>query len=410
MAKRQTPLQQLRASKRNTASQQFADLTPLTESQRDPQLRKLAGMRALQRVPQSNYKWASRPVDHNQLTLNDAPGGENFYDELRATKYAMRDRAAENFTIVEDTSKNVFRRKSPKVSTEDVSTALKQSSMPNEALEALGNTVVVTNRMRSGAAGEFIPGPNSEPKGRRGLIGINSTVSDPRVSSDSQQFDLARVLTHEIGHEAENLARGATGQTLGRTGLGQPDREWVSPDNYASSSAEGFADGIALRFGTTPKRLSRPPEGPDDEAHAYFPGYRPGMWKNPLNQTAYVAHRAHAWSTGELPTGPLPERIHRMGANPDVRDAIKRAEESLRVSHVLQSPHNPPESSGPVFDEDAQVHGPDQRLSGYIPITDVAKYLSEQFMNTRKTGRQLSLLGEQDEYDTYDVDKVDWDS
>jgi hypothetical protein len=99
-----------------------------------------------------------------------------------------------------------------------------------------------------------------------------------------------------------------------------------------------------------------------------------------------------------------------MGANPDVRDAIKRAEEALRVDTVLQSPHNPPESSGPVFDEDGQVHGPDQRLSGYIPITDVAKYLSEQFMNTRKTGRQLSLLGEQDEYDTYDVDKVDWDS
>jgi len=416
MAPRQTPLQQLKSSKRKSdlkkrraKVKKLADATPLTESQSDPQLSKLAAMRALQRTPQGNPNWASSTLNPDQLTLNDAPGGENFYNELRASADAMRDRAMGNFNIVEDNKKSIFGVNSPTVSAESVSTALRESSMPNQALEALGTTVVVTNRNNRSYSGRFTPGWGGSARGRRGVIEMNSSRSDP------EQASVAKTITHEMGHGAESMARGGTvGQTMGENGSGGIDRERLSSTNNASSSGEGFADGIALRFGssigTTPDGSSRPPEGPDDVLYRKYSTYTPSQWQRPENQLAYIAHRAHAWSTGELPTGSLPERIHTMGANPDVRDAVRSAADSQRRWHVLNSPHRPPEASSPVFDQDAQVHGPDQRLSGLTSVMDVAKNLSEQFMDTRKTGRQLSLLGEQHEYDTYDVDKVDWDS
>jgi len=320
----------------------------------------------------------------------------------------MRDRAMGNFNIVEDNKKSIF-GVIPTVSAESVSTALRESSMPNQALEALGTTVVVTNRNNRSYAGRFTSGWSGSARGRRGVIEMNSSRSDPEKAS------VAKTITHEMGHEAESMARGGTvGQTMEGNGSGLPDRERLSSTNNASASGEGFADGIALRFGssigTTPDGSSRPPEGPDDVLYRKYSTYTPSQWQRPEHQLAYIAHRAHAWSTGELPTGSLPERIHTMGANPDVRDAVRSAADSQRRWHVLNSPHRPPEASSPVFDQDAQVHGPDQRLSGLRSVMDVAKNLSEQFMDTRRTGRQLSLLGEQHEYDTYDVDKVDWDS
>jgi hypothetical protein len=304
-----------------------------------------------------------------------------------------------NFTVIEDNQK----KKRVDVSGDNVLQALKQSSLPNQAMEALGTTVVASNRVDDGAAAAYAASRNSRNDAlRRGHLEINSAEI-----TNTNQGTLARHINHELGHLAENLTRGEIGQNI------EPrvsDKEWLEHSNYASASGEGFADGIALRFGSAPQDSSFPPNSVNDPNNHGLVGYKPENWSNPQNQVAYTAHRAHAWSTGELPTGSLPERIHTMGANPAVRDALRQVEQRQRLNHVSRSPHNPPESSGPVFDQDTQVHGPDRRLSGYVPITDVAKNLSQQFMNTRKTGRQLSLLGEQNEYDTYDVDKVDWDS
>jgi len=95
-----------------------------------------------------------------------------------------------------------------------------------------------------------------------------------------------------------------------------------------------------------------------------------------------------------------------------VRDALTAVDRDRLEDHVRYSRHRSPSQAAALSDVgyDNPVYGPDQRLSGYVSLVDTARNLSEQFMDSRRTGRQLSLLGEQDEYDTYDVDKIDWDS
>jgi len=399
---RKTPLQQLRESRNSPRKQREREQriidenkkTPLTRSQQNPQTRKLAAMEAFRKP----VHWQNEQfIDPNQLTLADASNGEEFLEEHNAIARAMRSEAVDNFRFEADNTrrprftrtlrKPFERRGTPVVSPEQLRKDLINTGFPNQALEALGTTVYATNKLPRNWVGVFTSGGSQDVFSRRGKIGISSTKDDPR----KRRF----ILAHELGHEAESLARG-------RVGYGE-DSEWKENGKLGpSASAEGFADGISLRFG------SKYDDGPTFESHRDMLGYNPDKWDLPENQAAFVAHRAHAWTTGELPEGSLPERMYRMGLNPHVRDALTSIDEYRLDRHKIKSPYSAPQYG--VFDQDAPVHGPDQRLSGFVSLKDVARNLSEQFMETRKTGRQLSLLGEQDEYDTYDVEKIDWDN
>jgi len=409
---RKTSLQQLIASHNDKKLEKQVRETPLTESQKNPQTRKLAAMQALRRPPRRD---AHR--DPNQLTLAEAPDGQEFLQEHNASVRAMRSAAVDNFRFREDNTrvprftgdirKPFERRGTPIVNPEQLREHLINTGLPNQALEALGTTIYATNKIP--IMGRFSSGPGPGAFHRRGLIEIDSTAHGGDYADDTEQFKFT--LAHELGHVAESLARG-------RVGYGEGDREWEEDGKLGpSASAEGFADGIGRRFRS---KEAPTPTGPDDPWHRYFEGYHPERWTEPENQAAFVAHRAHAWATGELPEGSLPERMHKMALNPHVRDALDAADHD-RLEHLLGSPvviiRNSPqnESSGAVFDQDApdhghDHHGHDERLSGFVSLKNVARNLSDQFMETRKTGRQLSLLGEEYEYDTYDVDEIDWDN
>lgn len=389
MAK-QTSLQQLAQSIRDKRLIRQERKTPLTRSQQDPKTRKLAGMQALQREPRD-----PQPRDPNQLTIADAPNGQQFLEEHNASVRAIRSAAVDNFRFVDD---NTRRHAEPVISSEQLRKAVTNTGLPNAALEALGTTVYATNRIPS--AGRFSSGTGDNPFIRRGKIGIDSTDRGRHLSTPERH---SVVLTHELGHEAESLARG-------KVGYGANDRELQKDLKLGpSASGEGFADGIARRFGG---KESPVPTGVSDQWHTYYEGYKPESWNKPENQAAFIAHKTHAWTTGKLPEGSLPKRMYEMASNPHVRDALTAVDKARLEQHKSDSPYTAPQSdaSRTLFDQDAPVHGPDQRLSGYVALKDVARNLSEQFMETRKTGRQLSLLDEKDEYDTYDVDKIDWDN
>lgn len=399
---RKTPLQQLRAS-RNAPKKQMKKekklieenkKTPLTRSQQNPQTRRLAAMEALRKpVPGQNERF----IDPNQLTLADAPNGQEFLKEHNESASAMRSAAVDNFRFEADNTrrpkftrtlrKPFEKRGTPVVNPEQLRGDLTNTGLSNQALEALGTTVYATNKLPSTYDGVFVSGNSQSAFSRRGKVGISSTKHKDMPST--RRF----VLAHELGHEAESMARGRVGYGLG-------DRELKEDGELGpSASGEGFADGIGLRF------HSKDAAQPTAETHGKMFGYHPDNWQRLENQAAFVAHRAHAWTTGELPRGLLSERMYRMALNPHVRDALTIVDEDRLLDEILFAAPQPE-----VFDQDAPAHGPDQRPSGFVALKDVARNLSEQFMETRKTGRQLSLLGEQDEYDTYDVDKIDWDN
>jgi len=135
-----------------------------------------------------------------------------------------------------------------------------------------------------------------------------------------------------------------------------------------SAAGEGYAEGIAMRFTHEPTAEPGPPTREMD--HLGDGTYTPDHFDTDEKKAMFVAARAHAWTTGQLTHGAnMAEAVHNAGSNPSVRQAI--------------------------------------RARG---MTDTAKNLSEQFMETRKQGTQLSLLGSEDEYDVYDAENVDWDN
>jgi hypothetical protein len=136
-----------------------------------------------------------------------------------------------------------------------------------------------------------------------------------------------------------------------------------------SPSAEGYADGIAMRFSAEdPTAIQGPPATELD--HLGILAYSPKHFDTDEKKAMFVASKAHAYTSGQLTQGAnMSEAVHNAGSNPSVRQAIRANK-----------------------------------------MTSIAKNLSEQFMATRKQGTQLSLLGSEDEYDVYDVDDVDWDN
>jgi hypothetical protein len=414
MAERVRPLQALASLIAERRLSKEGKLTPLTESQRDPQLSKLAAAQAVQRKPQG---WDIDYSDPNQLTLADAPNGMQFLEEHRNATSAMRNAAADNFTFIDNhkTGKTIneqgqlVSRGNQVVSSAQMRDALVASELPVEAMEALGTTVSLTNKIDAPARYTRSLVSNNPIK-RRGMLEVDSENRHGLLNdADHRQF----AITHELGHTTESLTRGGP--------AGNDDREERydynavlrgehTPRRGPSASAEGFADGIARRF--SGQDIHGSPAGESDPRHTNFEGYHYEDWAKPENQAAFVAHKTHAWSTGQLATGSLPERMYRMASNSDVRDALTAVDRDRLQDHIRYSPHRSPSQAAALSDVgyDNPIYGPDQRLSGYVSLVDTARNLSEQFMDSRRTGRQLSLLGEQDEYDTYDVDKVDWDS
>ena len=414
MAERVRPLQALALSIAERRLGKTGKLTPLTESQRDPQLSKLAASQAVQQKPQG---WDSSNNDPNQLTLSDAPNGTQFLEEHRNATSAMRDAAADNFTFVDNhkTGKTIsdqgqiVNRGSQVVSSEQMRDAIVASQLPVEAVEALGTTVSLTNKIDAPAKYTRSLLSNNPIK-RRGMLEVDTENRHGLLTTPEQrQF----AITHELGHITENLTREGH--------VGNDDREERydynavlrgehTPRHGPSASAEGFADGVARRFSGQDTHGS--PTGEYDPRHTKFEGYHYADWAKPENQAAFVAHKTHAWSTGELATGSLPERMYRMASNSDVRDALTAVDRERLEDHVRYSPHRSPSQAAALSDVgyDNPIYGPDQRLSGYVSLVDAARNLSDQFMGSRRTGRQGSLLGEDYEYDTYDVDKVDWNS
>jgi len=312
----------------------------------------LASERALQKTPVSfGYLYESnKETDQGQLPIEDLEWQWSHHSMTHDE--GRMEQARKMFPVAPSAHPNQREHK------ETIANAIYRSSIPTDALSSLSASI----RPKQLEKADGSAYPNSMKLSTK-MLDANAGPFDKRPS---------QVINHELGHVADY--RSKRGKHVGVKGdrdmIFRPNGEQVY-DHTVSAAGEGFADGIELRFGQD----SRPPSGPYDPLHTYFDGYNPTWWSNPAHQASYVAHRAMAWSEGGRPhvsnEGELgtAEAVHTAGQNPHVRQAIRRND-----------------------------------------LTSVARNLSEQFMETRKQGTQLSLLGSEGEYDVYDAENVDWDN
>lgn len=243
-------------------------------------------------------------------------------------------------------------------SAEQIATSIYDSTLPTSTFSSL-STPIGAARLKGKTEGTAYSMGTSDNDGYVQLDKGLLKEADPETYySTDNNYRPSFVATHELGHVAE---RRATGR-VGRWG----DRLSYSGSGNASAAGEGYAEGVGLRF----YNRSRPPQGPDDPRHKWFGGYSPENWNDDYDKVSFVAHRAEAWSRGVRPyADSIAEAIHTMGQNPHVRDAVKAA-----------------------------------------GLTDAARNLSNQFMQTKHVGTQLSLLGDEDNQELYSVPDVDWDN
>lgn len=307
---------------------------------------RFAGARALEATPLA-LGWV-QPTDPNQLIIpwNDEDGTQEAKHRDNYGTIARNRRE-------DEVSKNfsVIDNSKESKGTRRIWGALYRSALPNSAFEDLAHTAVVDDGSRFNpynAKVAYSSGYKSIANSFRTLRGHNR-YSPGEINTYT--------VTHETGHTADRMARGT-----GNVGIaGDRSKNVKRGSGTISAAGEGYADGIAHRFSG-----GGPPTS--EMEHLTKWGYQPEYFDNDDKKAMFVASRAHAWTTGQLTHGAdMAEALHTAGSNPAVRQAIR-------------------------------AHG----------MTSTAENLSKQFMEKRKQGTQLSLLGSEHEYDVHDVDSVDW--
>jgi len=338
--------------KQSELSKKITRRQPLSRTQEQS---RFAAARSLEATP---VHWVQQK-DPNQLTIpwNDEDGTK---EPQHRSKYAeavrlhREDETYRNFEVV-DVSPNFTGR----VASRRIRGAFQRSGLPTSSFEDLAHVSVVDDGKAfnpNNARPAYSSGYRSVHNGEKVVRGYNRY--SPHLKRDA-------IVIHETAHVADRMARGT-----GNAGIpGDRSVNMLSKTIPISPSAEGYADGIAMRFSAEdPTAIQGPPATELD--HLGILAYSPKHFDTDEKKAMFVASKAHAYTSGQLTQGAnMSEAVHNAGSNPSVRQAIRANK-----------------------------------------MTSIAKNLSEQFMATRKQGTQLSLLGSEDEYDVYDVDDVDWDN